>query len=86
MESRPQPFAFANPTYLDRSLLPLGSDNFLFQFPESPFQVWIHRPLFGFSLRAVLLKGPQTRIELFCFERAPLTVQHARDRLTLLCT
>lgn len=85
-EPRSQPFAFANPTYLDMSLPPLGGEEFFFQSPQSLFQVWIHGALFGVSLRLVLLDRFQARIKLFGFDRVPLTVQHARDCLTLLRT
>ena len=83
-EPRSQPFAFANPTYLDMSLPPLRGEDSFFQSPQSLFQVWIHRALFGFSLRLVLLDRCQARIKLFGLDRVPLTVQHARDCLTLL--
>jgi hypothetical protein len=46
----------------------------LFQFPQSLFQVWMHRPLYGFSLLPVLLDGFQTCIKLFGFDRMPLTL------------
>ncbi len=85
-EPRSQPFAFANPTYSDMSLAPLRGDDVFFQSPQSLFQVWIHGALFGVSLRLVLLDRFQARIKLFGFDRVPLTVQHARDCLTLLRT